>query len=66
MRIEGTAAGPSSAVAVGAAPQHIPQGRQVPRETCWASEGQLGGRSLYSVGLKNNSPGFKEAHKAGI
>ena len=55
-RTEGTAAGPSSAVPVAAGPQHVPQGRQAPREPCWASEGQLGGRSLYSTGFQKQLP----------
>ena len=33
---------PCSALAVAAAPQRVPQDRRVPREPCWASEGQLG------------------------
>ena len=56
VRTEGTAAGRSSAVAVAAVPQHVPQGRQVPREPCWASEGQLGRRSLYSTGFQKQLP----------
>lgn len=48
---------PSSAVTVAAAPAVRSDSLQVPRQTCWTPEGQLGGHSLYSIGLKNNSLG---------